>query len=51
MPLADKLLNDPNLTPEQEAAAFICETYADTKAVLDGAKYILMERFAEDADL
>ncbi|MBK6757039.1 MAG: RNA-binding transcriptional accessory protein [Moraxellaceae bacterium] len=51
LPLADKLLNDPNLTPEQEAAAFICETYADTKAVLDGAKYILMERFAEDADL
>ncbi len=51
LPLADKLLNDPNLTPEQEAAAFICEAYADTKAVLDGAKYILMERFAEDADL
>ncbi|MBK9185029.1 MAG: RNA-binding transcriptional accessory protein [Moraxellaceae bacterium] len=51
LPLADKLLNDPNLTPEQEAAAFVCEAYADTKAVLDGAKYILMERFAEDADL
>ncbi len=51
LPLADKLLNDPNLTPEQEAAAFICDAYADTKAVLDGAKYILMERFAEDADL
>lgn len=51
LPLADKLLNDPSLTPEQEAAAFICDAYADTKAVLDGAKYILMERFAEDADL
>lgn len=51
LPLADKLLNDPNLTPEQEAAAFITEGYADTKAVLDGAKYILMERFAEDAEL
>jgi len=51
LPLADKLLSDPTLTPEQEAQAFIGEGYADTKAVLDGAKYILMERFAEDADL
>lgn len=51
LPLADKLLSDPTLNPEQEAQAFICEGYADTKAVLDGAKYILMERFAEDAEL
>ncbi len=51
LPLADKLLDDPTLTPEQEAQAFIGEGYADTKAVLDGAKYILMERFAEDAEL
>ena len=51
LPLADKLLSDPTLTPEQEAQAFIGEGYADTKAVLDGAKYILMERFAEDAEL
>ena len=51
LPLADSLLSNPNLTPEQEAATFICEAYADTKAVLEGAKYILMERFAEDAEL
>jgi uncharacterized protein len=51
LPLADKLLSDPTLIPEQEAQAFIGEGYADTKAVLDGAKYILMERFAEDAEL
>lgn len=53
LPLADRLLGDPALTPEQEAAAYFNaeKGYADTKAVLDGAKHILMERFAEDADL
>jgi uncharacterized protein len=51
LPLADKLLGDPTLNPESEAQAFIGEGYADTKAVLDGTKYILMERFAEDAEL
>lgn len=52
-PLADKLLADPALVPETEAQAFINAelNYADTKAVLDGAKHILMERFAENADL
>lgn len=50
-PLADKLFNDANLDPETEAQAFINAEVADTKAALDGAKYILMERFAEDADL
>ncbi len=52
-PLADALFNDPTLTPETEAAKFIDadKGVADTKAALDGAKYILMERFSEDADL
>jgi len=50
-PLADSLLADPMKSPEELAAGFVCEGYADTKAVLDGAKYILMERFAEDPDL
>ncbi|MDO8267203.1 MAG: Tex family protein [Moraxellaceae bacterium] len=52
-PLADKLLADPALMPETEAQAFInaALNYGDTKAVLDGAKHILMERFAENADL
>lgn len=50
-PLANKLFDDPNLDPEQEAEAFVSAEVADTKAALDGAKYILMERFAEDADL
>ncbi|MFZ3152424.1 Tex family protein [Pseudomonas sp.] len=51
--LADALFNDPNLTPEAEAERFIDaeKGFADVKAVLEGAKYILMERFAEDANL
>ena len=51
--LADALFNDPDLTPDQEAARFIDgeKGFADIKAVLEGAKYILMERFAEDATL
>lgn len=52
-PLADNLLNNPALNPEQAAQAFTDpdKGIADTKAALDGAKYILMERFAEDANL
>lgn len=52
-PLADALLADPNLNPEQAATAYLNTDagFADSKAVLDGAKYILMERFAEDANL
>ncbi|MDZ7868158.1 MAG: Tex family protein [Rheinheimera sp.] len=53
LPLADALLADPNLVPEQAAAVYINADagFVDVKAVLDGAKYILMERFAEDANL
>ncbi len=52
-PLADLLLTDPNRTPETEAAAFIDaeKGVADVRAALDGAKQILIERFAEDAEL
>lgn len=50
-PLADALYADANLDPEQQAEAYISDDVADTKAALDGAKYILMERFAEDAEL
>ncbi len=51
--LADALFGNPELNPESEAARFIDaeKGFADVKAVLEGAKYILMERFAEDADL
>lgn len=54
-PLADALLNDPMLDPETEAAGYLNDSeetpVADTKAALDGARAILMERFAEDAAL
>ncbi|MBD8475424.1 RNA-binding transcriptional accessory protein [Pseudomonas sp. CFBP 8770] len=51
--LADRLFGDPALTPEAEAARFVDSDKGvlDTKAALEGAKYILMERFAEDATL
>ncbi|MCX2725446.1 Tex family protein [Roseibium salinum] len=52
-PLADLLLSNPARIPETEAAAFVNESkgVADTKAALDGARQILMERFAENAEL
>jgi uncharacterized protein len=57
-PLADALFADPGLVPEIEAAKYVRpekeppETHVpDVKAALDGARQILMERFAEDARL
>ncbi|RNM08618.1 Tex family protein [Dickeya undicola] len=52
-PLADSLWNDPSQTPDTAAAAYVDadKGVADVKAALDGARYILMERFAEDAAL
>jgi uncharacterized protein len=56
-PLADSLFNNPTLDPETEAKQYINtdeifkDAFIDIKGVLDGAKFILMERFADDADL
>jgi len=54
-PLADALLDNPMLEPELEAANYVNNSeeapVADSKAALDGARAILMERFAEDANL
>ncbi len=52
-PLADLLLSDPMKDPEQEAVRFLNaeQGITDGKAALDGARYILMERFTEQADL
>jgi uncharacterized protein len=55
--LADALLANPSLTPEHEAQAYLrpadgdIAAIEDAKAALDGAKQILMERFAEDPEL
>ncbi|WKW49896.1 Tex family protein [Rhodomicrobium lacus] len=52
-PLADALLADPSKLPDAIAAAFVNaeKGVADVAAALDGARAILVERFAEDADL
>lgn len=50
-PLADRLLADPTLVPEDVAAQFLGEAVADAAAALDGARHILIERASEDADL
>lgn len=52
-PLATDLFADPGLNPETEAEKYIDadKGVADTKAALDGARQILMEKFAEEADL
>ena len=50
-PLADRLFADPSLDPQAQAAEFIVDGFEDTKAALDGARDILMERFSEDAAL
>lgn len=52
-PLAQTLLDDPQQVPEQLAATFVNVEHAipDSKAALDGARQILMEQFAEHAEL
>ena len=52
-PLALRLLQNPTLVPEREAAAFVdaAKGVADAGAALEGARWILMETFAEDAEL
>ncbi|MDO9142609.1 MAG: Tex family protein [Methylobacter sp.] len=52
-PLADALLADRSLIPDQIAAGFIDaeKGVADTAAALDGARQIIMERISEDAEL
>ncbi|MBS0882625.1 RNA-binding transcriptional accessory protein [Pantoea sp. JGM49] len=52
-PLAETLWSDPSQEPESLAASYVNadKGVADVRAALDGARYILMERFAEDATL
>ncbi|MEO6974452.1 MAG: Tex family protein [Gallionella sp.] len=59
--LADTLLADPMLNPEEEAGKYLKPAFTseqgdnpgvpDAKSALEGARYILMDRFAEDAQL
>jgi uncharacterized protein len=52
-PLAEALLGDPTLDPRATAAGYVDadKGVPDATAALDGARAILVERFAEDADL
>lgn len=60
-PLADALLANPALQPEEEAGKYLKPAFTtdqgdnpgveDAKAALEGTRQILMERFAEDAAL
>lgn len=52
-PLALDLLSDPTLSPEIHARTFMNSEKGidDVKAALEGARYILMEQFSEDATL
>ena len=52
-PLANSLFENPDQVPEALAESYLNLDAGVTtvKEALDGARYILMERFAEDADL
>jgi uncharacterized protein len=52
-PLSERLLTQPQNDPQAVAAGFVDsdKQVADVAAALDGARAILVERFAEDADL
>ena len=52
-PLADALLENRDLIPEQAAVAYVDadKGVADVAAALDGARQIIMERISEDAEL
>ncbi len=52
-PLADALLGDPTRDPQTEGVAYVnaAKGFADSDAALEGARQILMERFAEDPEL
>ncbi|RQK62606.1 Tex family protein [Neisseria meningitidis] len=50
-PLADVLLAEQSQDVEAAAQGYLNENVPDAKAALDGARAILMEQFAEDAEL
>jgi uncharacterized protein len=52
-PLADLLLSEPSQEPKEAAAAFVnaAKDIATPEAALEGARAILVERFAENAEL
>ncbi|MEL4376271.1 Tex family protein [Brucella cytisi] len=50
-PLAESILTDRRLVPTEIAAQYVTGEVADVKAALDGARDIIAEGFAENAEL
>ncbi|MDM4768691.1 Tex family protein [Solimonas sp. SE-A11] len=50
-PLAETILEDRSVVPAELAAQYLNAEVADVKAALEGARDIVMERFAENAEL
>lgn len=50
-PLAEAILTDRRLVPAEIAASYVTGEVADVKAALDGARDIIAEGFAENAEL
>lgn len=49
--LTDALVDTPDASPESLAAGYLTEGFEDGKKALEGARAILIDRFALDADL
>ena len=49
--LAEALLQDRSLDPQEAASAYLGDEVPDAKAALDGARDILVEQFSENAEL
>ncbi|MEY6449697.1 Tex family protein [Corynebacterium pseudotuberculosis] len=49
--LLDKLIDAPHENPDQLASDFVTEGFEDVKKALEGARAILIDRFALNADL
>ena len=49
--LEQQLIDDPSANPETLAEAYLSEGFPDAKSALEGARAILVDRFATDADL
>ncbi|MGO2425789.1 MAG: Tex family protein [Corynebacterium flavescens] len=50
-PLVDELVSNPTADPHVLASAYLSEGFAEEKKALGGARSILIDRFAVDADL
>lgn len=50
-PLAEAILNDRRLVPADLAAKYLTDDVPDVKTALDGARDIVVEQMAENADL